>query len=141
MENTSREGKLILPDKIMIVDDQRDMAEAAKMVLDMEGYDVVVAYDGEEALRKAEAELPDLIFLDVQMPGKSGLEVCKILKSNAKTKVIPVLIFTASGQNIEDLVAQAGADGYFRKPFAPEDLVAEVKKRLDQARARKSSNR
>jgi DNA-binding response OmpR family regulator len=124
----------------MIVDDGRDMAEAAKMVLDMEGYEVVVAYDGEEALRKAEAELPDLIFLDMQMPGKTGVEVCKILKSSAKTRLIPVLLFTASGLNVEDLVVQAGADGFFRKPFAPEDLVAEVKKRLDHVRAKKSSN-
>jgi CheY-like chemotaxis protein len=125
----------------MVVDDKRDMADAAKMVLEMEGYDVLVAYDGEEALRKAEAELPDLIFLDMQMPGKTGLEVCKILKSSAKTRQITVLLFTASGLKVEDLVVQAGADGFFRKPFAPEDLVAEVKKRLDQARARKSANR
>lgn len=130
-----------MPDKIMVVDDKRDMADAAKMVLEMEGYDVLVAYDGEEALRKAEAELPDLIFLDMQMPGKTGLEVCKILKSSAKTRQITVLLFTASGLKVEDLVVQAGADGFFRKPFAPEDLVAEVKKRLDQARARKSANR
>jgi DNA-binding response OmpR family regulator len=125
----------------MVVDDKRDMADAAKMVLEMEGYDVLVAYDGEEALRKAEAELPDLIFLGMQMPGKTGLEVCKILKSSAKTRQITVLLFTASGLKVEDLVVQAGADGFFRKPFAPEDLVAEVKKRLDQARARKSANR
>ena len=111
------------------------------MVLEMEGYEVVIAYDGEEALRKVEAEQPDLVFLDKQMPGKTGVEVCNILKSSAKTKHIPVLIFTASGVNIDDLVAQAGADGYFRKPFAPEDLLAEVKTRLNQARAGKSSNR
>ena len=130
-----------MPDKIMVVDDKKDMADAAKMVLDMEGYEVLVAYDGEEALRKAEAELPDLIFLDMQMPGKTGLEVCKILKSSAKTRQITVLLFTASGLKVEDLVVQAGADGFFRKPFAPEDLVAEVKKRLDQARAKKAADR
>ncbi len=121
----------------MIVDDKRDMAEAARMVLDMEGYEVLVAYDGEETIRRAEAELPDLIFLDMHMPGKSGVEVCRILKSNTKTGLIPVLLFTASGVNIDDLVVQAGADGFFRKPFAPEDLVAEVKKRLEQSRAKK----
>ncbi len=132
--------ELVLPDKIMVVDDKRDMADAAKMVLDMEGYEVVTAYDGDEALRVAEAELPNLIFLDMQMPGKTGLEVCKILKSSAKTRNIPVLLFTASGLKVEDLVIQAGADGFFRKPFAPADLVAEVKKRLDQAKAQKPPN-
>ncbi len=129
-----------MSNKIMVVDDNVDMAEAAKMVLEMEGYKAIVAYDGEEALEKAEAELPDLVFLDIKMPGKTGVEVCKILKGNGRTKHITVIIFTASGADIEGLVAQAGADGYFRKPFVPEDLVAEVKKRLDQARARKPSN-
>jgi DNA-binding response OmpR family regulator len=124
----------------MIVDDDVDMAEATKMVLEMEGYRAIVAYDGEEALKKAEAELPDLIFLDIKMPGKTGVEVCKILKGNVGTSHIPVIIFTASGTDIEGLVAQAGADGYFRKPFAPEDLLAEVEKYLGQARARKPSN-
>jgi len=87
------------------------------------------------------AEMPDLILLDRYMPGKTGVEVCKILKGRAKTKNIPVLIFTASGSDLPDLVVQAGADGYFLKPFAPEDLLAEVKKRLEQARTRKSTNR
>ena len=129
-----------MANKIMVVDDDVDMVGATKMVLEMEGYQVVVAYDGEEALRKVEAEMPHLILLDKMMPGKTGVEVCKILKSNTKTKHIPVLIFTASGTDIKDLVAQAKADGYFLKPFAPEDLLAEVKKRLEQARTGKSSN-
>jgi DNA-binding response OmpR family regulator len=90
------------------------------------------------ALEKADSEMPDLILLDVVMPGKNGIEICKILKGNAKTKHIPVLIFTASGRDVEDLVAQAGADGYFPKLFNPEDLLAEVKKRLDQVKASKS---
>jgi DNA-binding response OmpR family regulator len=122
----------------MVVDDEKDMVDATKMVLEMEGYEVVVAYDGDEALQKAEAEMPDLIFLDKVMPGKSGIEVCKILKSQAKTKHIPVLIFTASGADIDDVVAEAQADGYFRKPFAPEDLLIEVRKRVDDVSARKS---
>ena len=128
-----------MPGKIMVVDDEKDMVDATKMILEMEGYEVVVAYDGDEALQKADAEMPDLIFLDQMMPGKSCIEVCKILKSQAKTKHIPVLIFTASGSNIDDLVAEAQADGCFLKPFAPEDLLAEVRKRVDDARARRSS--
>ena len=129
-----------MANKIMVVDDDVDMVGATKMVLEMEGYQVVTAYGGEEALRKVEAEMPHLILLDRMMPGKTGVEVCEILKSNAATKHIPVLIFTASGTDIADLVAQAKADGYFLKPFAPEDLLAEVKKRLEQAKTRKSTN-
>ena len=84
--------------------------------------------------------MPHIILLDRQMPGKTGVEVCEILKSNPATKHIPVLIFTASGTAIKDIVAQCKADGYFLKPFAPEDLLAEVKKRLEQART-KSTNK
>ena len=127
-----------MPGKILVVDDEKDMVDATKMILEMEGYEVVVAYDGGEALQKVDAEMPDLILLDQMMPGKSGIEVCKILKSQAKTKHIPVLIFTASGGNIDTVVVEAQADGCFLKPFAPEDLLAEVRKRLDDARARKS---
>ena len=127
-----------MPGKIMVVDDEEDMVDAVKMVLEIEGYEVIVAYDGDEALQKAEAEMPDLILLDMKMPRKIGIEVCKILKSQAKTKHIPVLIFTASGADIDDVVAEARADGYFRKPFAPDDLLTEVRKRLDDVSARKS---
>ena len=130
-----------MPDRIMIVDDEMQMVEAAKMVLEGEGYEVISASNGDETLQKVDGEMPDLILLDMMMPGKSGLEVCKILKSSAKTRQITVLLFTASGLKVEDLVVQAGADGFFRKPFAPEDLVAEVKKRLDQARAKKAADR
>jgi hypothetical protein len=74
------------------------------------------------------------------MPGKTGLEVCKILKGNAKTRHISVVMFTALGRDVDrKLGAQAGADGYFTKPFAPEALIAEVKKHLNQARTEKFS--
>lgn len=126
--------------KVMIVDDEADMVDAARMVLEMDGYEVVPAYCGEEALQKVENELPDLILLDQAMPDKTGVEVCRILKANSKTKNIPVLMFTASGTDFESIVVEAGADGYFRKPFAPEELLAEVEKYLGQARARKPSN-
>jgi DNA-binding response OmpR family regulator len=127
-----------LADVILIADDEADIVSTTKMILEAEGYRVVTASTGEMALEKADSEMPDLILLDVVMPGKNGIEICKILKGNAKTKHIPVLIFTASGRDVEDLVAQAGADGYFPKLFNPEDLLAEVKKRLDQVKASKS---
>jgi CheY-like chemotaxis protein len=124
----------------MVVDDEMQMVEAAKMVLEGEGYQVISAYNGDETLQKVDGEMPDLILLDMMMPGKSGLEVCKILKGNAKTRHIPVVMFTALGRDVDrKLTAEAGADGHFMKPFTPEALVAEVKKQLDQARPEKFS--
>jgi CheY-like chemotaxis protein len=124
----------------MVVDDEMQMVEAAKMVLEGEGYQVISASNGDEALQKVDGEMPDLILLDMMMPGKSGLEVCKILKGNAKNRHIPVVMFTALGRDVDrKLGAEAGADGYFTKPFAPEALIAEVKKHVNQARAEKFS--
>ena len=122
------------------MDDEADTRNLAKMILEGEGYQVVVASDGEEALQKAGSEGPDLILLDVVMPGRSGLEVCKILKSQPKTKLVPVLMFTVLGREADRKMSrEAGADSHFVKPFTPEDLVAEVKKHLVKARSNKFS--
>ena len=129
-----------MPDRILVVDDEREMVEATRMVLEGEGYVVIVASSGEEALQKADSEMPDLIFLDVVMPGKSGLEVCKLLKSQPKTKHITILMFTVLGRQVDrTLSVEAGADGHFTKPFAPEALLAEVRKRLNETHAEKFS--
>jgi len=129
-----------LPDKILVVDDEPDILDLTHTILKLKGYIVVDASDGEEGLQKADATVPDLILLDLVMPGKSGLEVCKILKGQAKTKHIPVVMFTALGRDVDrKLTAEAGANGHFMKPFTLEALVAEVKKHFDQARAGKFS--
>jgi len=86
--------------------------------------------------------MPDLILLDLVMAGKSGLEVCKILKGQAKTKHIPVVMFTALGREVDrKLGADCGADGHFTKPLVPEALIAEVTRQLHQVRAEKFSRR
>lgn len=122
------------------MDDEPDILNLATMALEGEGYIVIKASNGDEALQKVETVMPDFILLDVVMPGKSGLEVCKILKSQVKTKHVPVVMFTALGRDVDrKLGAQAGADGHFIKPFAPESLLAEVKKHLHQGRAEKFS--
>ncbi len=129
-----------MPDVILVTDDEADIVSTAQMILEAEGYRVVTANNGEIALAKANSEMPDLILLDVVMPGKSGVEVCKILKDQPKTKHIPVIMFTALARDVDrKLTAEAGADGHFMKPFTPEALVAEVKKQLDRARAEKFS--
>jgi len=123
-----------LPDKVLVVDDEADILDLARMILEEDGYCVVEASDGEGALRKAEAENPDLILLDVVMPGKSGLEVCRALKAQAKTRHIPIVIFTVYGRYVDKKLSEkAGADGFFNKPFSPQGLLREVTQRLKKA--------
>ena len=122
-------------DKILVVDDERVTLKFTEQILESAGYEVVTANNGDEALVKAEEEAPDLILLDVVMPGKSGLEVCKILKSQTKTKFIPVVMFTILGRDIDKKMSlEHGADGFFTKPFSPEKLLREVKRHLDAAK-------
>ena len=123
------------------MDDEPDILDLAKRILEEQGSQVLTASDGDQALRTAETEVPDIIFLDVVMPGKSGLEVCKILKSQPKTKHIPVVMFTALGRDIDrKLTKEAGSNGHFIKPFTSEALLTEVKTHLDQARMNKFSS-
>jgi CheY-like chemotaxis protein len=130
-----------LADKILVVDDEFDTLNLAKMILERKGYLVVDVSNGEEAIQKADSERPDLILLDMVMPGKSGLEVCKILKSQPKTKQIPVVIFTVLGRDVDkQLSKDAGADGHLLKPFTPEDLIAEIEKHLEKVRPEKFSS-
>lgn len=124
-----------MTDKILVVDDEADILNLAKTILEEKEFQVVTASDGEEALRKAEAEVPDLVLLDLLMPIKTGLEVCKVMKDHAKTRHIPVVIFTVHGRDIDRRKAtEAGCDGYITKPFTSEVLIAEVKQHLEKAR-------
>lgn len=129
-----------MPSKILVVDDEANILNLAKMILERGGYQVSVSSNGEEALQKAEAEMPDLVLLDIVMPGKSGLEVCKILKSQTRTRHIPLVMFTALGRDVDrKLAVEAGADGHFMKPFTSEQLLTEVKKYIELARKEKFS--
>ena len=129
-----------MPDKILVVDDEPDTVNLAKMILEGEGFRVVVASNGSEALQKADSEGPDLILLDVVMPGISGFEACKTLKSKPRTRLIPIVMFSALGRDVDKkLGREAGADGYLTKPFTLDGLVAEVKKHLEEARLEKFS--
>jgi len=121
--------------KIMVVDDEFILRDLIRTILEEEGFSVTTASDGDEALLKADNELPDLILLDLMMPGKSGLEVCKILKSQAKTKHIPVVMSTVLGREVDrTLTKEAGADAHFMKPFTASALLTEVKRQLAGAR-------
>lgn len=129
-----------MTDVILVADDEADIVSTAKMILEGEGYRVVAASSSDEAIQKADSEKPDLILLDVVMPGKSGLEACKILKSQANTRHIPLVMFTALGRDVNrKLTAESGADGHFTKPFTPDALITEVRRHLDHARVEKFS--
>lgn len=121
------------------MDDEFILRDLMRTILEEEGFSVITASDGEEALTKAGNELPDLIILDLMMPGKSGLEVCKILKSQSETKRIPVVMATVLGREVDrTLTKAAGADAHFMKPFSALALLTEVKHQLEAARESKS---
>jgi two-component system alkaline phosphatase synthesis response regulator PhoP len=124
-------------EKILIVDDEEDVLELVRYNLDKNGYRVETATTGEEALNKARAKLPDLIILDLMLPGIDGLEVCKKLKNDPKTQNIPIIMLTAKGEE-GDIVTglEVGADDYITKPFSPKVLVARVRRILHRTIAR-----
>ncbi len=117
--------------RILVVDDEATIRDLAQMILEDAGYQVLTADDGSDAVRIVNDKMPDLVLLDTIMPGMNGLDVCKLLKSQEKTKNIPVVMFTVLGREIDKKVAfEHGCDDYFLKPFAPDELVTIVKKHL-----------
>lgn len=115
--------------KVLIVDDQPAIRELVGFTLEMGAYQILEAANGDEALQLAQTELPDLMLLDIQMPGGKldGLQVCRILKSDEATRNIFIFLLTAKGQDADKQVGrEAGADGYIVKPFNPVDLMDTV---------------
>ena len=112
-------------ERILVVDDERNIVELIKYNLEKEGYEVICAYDGIEAVNIAKQDRPDLIILDVMLPGQGGLEVTRILRRETKT---PIIMATAKGEEIDKILGlELGADDYVPKPFSPRELVARVK--------------
>ena len=117
--------------KILVVDDEPDVRNLAKMILERVGYQVIMASNGAEGEEMAESEKPDLIILDVVMPGKNGFEVCQTLKGKSSTSQIPVIIFSASGsRGNRDAAFEAGASDFLQKPFTIMSLTEIVSKYL-----------
>ena len=132
LENTLLDKRLpgVSNKKVLVVDDEQDIRNLLYLVLSNEGYTVLLAENGEEGIRLARTESPDAIFLDLLMPGLSGLEVCKTLKSNPVTEGIPVAVVTAFGRDRDiQLAKEAGADWFVKKPFENRRLV-ELAERL-----------
>lgn len=119
--------------KILVAEDERDIRELISFSLQLSGYQVTEALNGEDAVQKAQQILPDLILLDVRMPKMTGYEACKILKENESTKGIPIIFLSAKGQETEiQQGKELGAEAYFLKPFAPDELNEQVKKILEK---------
>jgi DNA-binding response OmpR family regulator len=116
---------------ILVVDDEKNIVQLARLYLGNEGFQVEEAYDGKQALDKARTLAPDLIVLDIMMPEMDGLSVCKELR---KTSNVPVIMLTARDDDVDKIVGlEVGADDYVTKPFNPRELVARVKAVLRRA--------
>ena len=114
--------------KILVVDDEKPIADILKFNLEKEGYEVICAYDGEEAIDMALSEKPDLILLDIMLPKKDGNEVCREIR---KTETMPIIMLTAKDSEIDKVLGlELGADDYVTKPFSNRELVARVKANL-----------
>lgn len=119
--------------KILVVDDERPIAEILQYSLEKEGYEVICAFDGEEAITKSLEEEPDLILLDIMLPKKDGMEVCRSIR---KTKDIPIIMLTAKDSEVDKVLGlELGADDYVTKPFSTRELLARVKANLRRLQA------
>jgi DNA-binding response OmpR family regulator len=121
------------PKTILIVDDEVDLVETVRFPLEMEGYRVLVSYNGEDALNQARKENPDLILLDLMLPKLDGYKVCRLLKFDDRYKHIPILMLTAKTQEKDKILGmETGANEYITKPFEMDDLLKKVKAYLNK---------
>ena len=113
--------------KVLVVDDEVYILHILDFILGAENYDVVTATDGEQALQKVREEKPDLVILDIMMPKLDGYETCRMIRNDAATKHIPVILLTAKGREIDQkLGREVGANDYMTKPFSPNKLIERV---------------
>lgn len=118
--------------KILVVDDERPIADILKFNLEKEGYEVIVAFDGIEAVELAYREQPDLILLDLMLPGKDGMDVCREVRAKLQT---PIIMLTAKDGEIDKVLGlELGADDYVTKPFSTRELLARVKAQMRRQR-------
>lgn len=114
--------------RVLIIEDERALTDVLAYNLQREGYDTLVAHDGQEGLRKAQTLLPDLIILDLMLPVLNGLEVCRGLRAGERTRAIPILMLTAKAEETDEVIGfSLGADDYVTKPFSVKILVQRLR--------------
>lgn len=117
--------------RILLVDDEKDLSYAVALQLEANNFEVLLAYDGQEALDKARKEKPDLIILDLMLPKIDGFKVCRMLKLDEKYKNIPIILFTARAQESDkEIGREVGADSYITKPFDPHEILSKINELL-----------
>jgi phosphate regulon transcriptional regulator PhoB len=127
-----------MPSKtILVVDDEKDIVELVAYNLEQGGFTVLRAYDGEKALELVKLRNPDLVLLDLMLPGINGLDICRIIRGNPEIAAMPIIMLTAKGEDIDKVVGlEMGADDYMTKPFSVRELVARVRTVLRRSEIR-----
>src|SRR5512132_2434199 len=131
--------------RVLVVEDERDVAELLRYNLAKDGYDVVLAATGSDAVKQAHEVHPDVVLLDIMVPQLNGWEICRRLKQDAETRAIPVIMVTGRVEEGDKVLGfEVGADDYVTKPFSPRELLARIRAvarrgRLDSPAARPSS--
>ncbi len=128
-------------ENILVVEDEEDVAELVRYNLEKAGFAVELASTGEAGLRKAQASVPDLLILDLMLPGIDGLEVCREIQKDSQLKSMPIVMLTAKGEE-SDIVKglEMGADDYITKPFSPKVLIARVRRIIERVKRNVDDN-
>jgi len=128
--------------RILLIEDEDDIAALIKLQAELAGYKLLVEVDGINGFRAVEREKPDLIILDIMLPGQNGFDVCRKIKSNSELKHIPVIILTAKDEEIDVVLGlELGADDYVSKPFSPKVLFSRIKAVLRRGRDSEKSSK
>ena len=119
--------------EILVVEDEADTLNLAKIILETEGYTIQTASNGQVTFKKIDQQKPDLILLDIRLPDIDGYEICRKLKGRSETETIPIVMFSASsGESAKERAFEAGADDFLGKPFAMAQLLGVVKRHLGE---------
>jgi two-component system alkaline phosphatase synthesis response regulator PhoP len=128
--------------RILIIDDEEDLIELVRYNLEQEGFQVEGVTDGESGLRRAVQKMPDLILVDLMLPGMDGLEVCRALRADNRTASVPIIMLTAKSTESDRIVGlELGADDYVVKPFSPRELAARIKAVLRRTQTPQSESK